>query len=273
MATIDRYREFLGRCYLSLDRGLLIIIFRVAVPRPCKMSDAESDSRGWSFMRLPAGFAMFAVVSCSRTRASSAPATPFAPAVVAIESINPGTVVGIVENSTGTPLAQAVLLLDSRATIRVDSTGRFRFAAVPAGTHRLRAMAIGFIGSTHRFTLSEGSATAVVFRLTADTKPPVEVCTTELRASVIVRLPNVAGAIVTVAHKDSVERYALDTLYDKPDKDGMRTVPAFWEVAGRFDVTVTATGYRTWRAKVSVPQEKCHHVTTQVVTARLVPQK
>ena len=224
-------------------------------------------------MRLAAVFAMFAVVACSRTRVPPAPAALSAPGVVAIESNNLGTVVGIVEDSTGTPLDQALLVLDNRRGMQTDSTGRFRFDAVPPGAHNLRARHFGFFPATQAFTLGEGSAPSFVFRLSADTRPLVDVCTTEARTSVVVRVPKVAGAIVTVAHADSVKRFTLDAVNEKPDKDGMLSVGAFSEVAGHFDVTVTAPGHRTWRADVSVPNEgMCQHVITQVVTARMVPE-
>ena len=185
--------------------------------------------------------------------------------------------VGIVEDSTGAPLDQAILVLDDRTGVRTDTTGRFRFDAVPPGAHNLRARHFGFFPATQAFTLAGGSAPALVFRLSADTRPLIDVCTTEARASVVVRVPSIVGATVTVAHADSVERFTVDAMHearDKSDEDGMWRVAAFFEVAGHFDVTVAAPGYRTWRTEVSVPyEEMCHHVITQIVTPSIVPER
>jgi hypothetical protein len=86
--------------------------------------------------------------------------------------------------------------------------------------------------------------------------------------SVVVRVRDIPGTTVAIAHLDSIVRYSLDTLHDVADTSGMRTVSAFQEEPGRFSVTVTAPGFRDWETAVFVRRGWCH-VATQTVTAIL----
>lgn len=222
-------------------------------------------------MRFFAILVCLAVLSCSRSRASTAP-----PVVTGVmERVVPGMVAGYVLDSTGHAINEAVVILDGRTMTRANTIGRFDFDGVAAGPHTLRAQSFGYLRATQTFALEKGSGATFVFRLNRSYEREAvieEGCVPPVRPSVVVKAPAVAHAIATVAYRDAVQRLAFDSLGDAPDSSGMRSVSAFVEMAGRFDVSVTAPGYREWRTTVTVTRDRCH-VNSETVTANLVRER
>jgi len=135
----------------------------------------------------------------------------------------------------------------------------------------MRVLHVGLERATQTFTLDAGSGAALVVRLAASRIQLVDICTREADASIILHVPDVPGVRAEVTQGSSVQRFTADSMYDHPTWNGMRTAVAFYERSGRFDVTVQAPGYRTWRTTVSVSRGPCH-VITRVVTVPLIPE-
>jgi hypothetical protein len=86
-----------------------------------------------------------------------------------------GTIVGTVADSTGTPLVHAsVFIVGLCRCADVRGGGTFTMGNVPAGTHHLRALAIGHVpGEADSVVVVEGSIVYVDFVLAA-LPPPDE---------------------------------------------------------------------------------------------------
>jgi hypothetical protein len=72
--------------------------------------------------------------------------------------VTPGTVTGVVRDTSGRPLSGAGVALDPEGAIRVartDRNGRFRFEHISAGTHTLRVTWIGYRPANRAIDLPE----------------------------------------------------------------------------------------------------------------------
>jgi hypothetical protein len=68
-------------------------------------------------------------------------------------------VYGVVQDSTGQPIRYATVYLLGRSdSARVDSTGRYEFPRVPAGTVTVRATFIGYRAQQQEVTLKPGES-------------------------------------------------------------------------------------------------------------------
>jgi carboxypeptidase family protein/TonB-dependent receptor-like protein len=81
----------------------------------------------------------------------------------------PAGIVGrLVARETGAPIEGATIILIGTGTrVTTDSTGRFRYADLPPGAHRLEARAIGYRKSVWELRLDEGEQLRYDFELDA----------------------------------------------------------------------------------------------------------
>jgi TonB-linked SusC/RagA family outer membrane protein len=79
-----------------------------------------------------------------------------------------GTVVGrVIAGQTGRPVPAAqVVVVGTSIGILADADGRFRLDNVPAGTHQVRAVRIGYQAAGAPVTVQAGSSTSVELRMT-----------------------------------------------------------------------------------------------------------
>ncbi len=185
-----------------------------------------------------------------------------------MERVVPGTVVGYVTDQAGRTLADGLVMLDNKARVPTDSTGRFRFDGMAPGQHTIRVLHFGFDQVIQSFTLDAGSGAAFAVRLRRAPVQLTEVCLTIALPAIVVRVRDIPGTTVAIAHIDSVARFSFDELRNVPGVSGMRMASAFHEMEGRYYVTVSAPGYRDWETNVFVRRGACN-VETQVVTADL----
>ncbi len=78
-----------------------------------------------------------------------------------------GIITGTVRTAEGNPIAAQVLVSGSRLGALTDSAGRYRIARVPAGTHVIRARAIGYGPEEYSVSVTAGRESVHDFVLTA----------------------------------------------------------------------------------------------------------
>lgn len=94
------------------------------------------------------------------TTAKSAGAEETSAAMLATAPAGPsGTVIGIVTNASGMPIANAAVAVDTMAEVRTGEDGRFLVRHVPIGTRQVSIVAIGMSPHTTTFDLREGDTT------------------------------------------------------------------------------------------------------------------
>lgn len=160
-------------------------------------------------------------------------------------------VAGVVRNESGRPVEQAQVTLDAgsgqRGT-RTDRDGRFQFAGVAHGAHRLHVARIGFQPESLLVEAGgpETAITVVLRRLTTLGEVAVRVRPTGIYGTVLTSdsLRPIPGARV-----DLMGGRAVDTT----DAGGSFAMPA--APAGTFMLRVSATGHDTRVLSVRVPRD------------------
>lgn len=106
-----------------------------------------------------------------------------------------GTLAGVVQDTTGQPLAlvEVTVALEIPRTVRTDSAGAFRLADLPPGVHRVSFRRIGFVPAAWDLTVPAGSARTVTVLL--ESQPP-------LLDTVVVTAPEVSPGLARVGFYD-----------------------------------------------------------------------
>jgi TonB-dependent SusC/RagA subfamily outer membrane receptor len=117
-----------------------------------------------------------------------------------------GTIVGHVSDvKTKRPLqGVSVLLDDSLMVVRTDESGRYRFASVSEGTHRIMVRAVGYARQTRVVTVVDGKEIAADFALASSVNTLDQVVVTATGAQRIREL----GHVVAQINADSLVREA-----------------------------------------------------------------
>jgi protocatechuate 3,4-dioxygenase beta subunit len=172
-------------------------------PEPGPVQVAKTDSNGkYTFSNVPAGMYTVSAVADGFQRATSAPCTGAAGdnsaptlALTAIPAPIVGSVTGTVTDSSGKPIAGALVAISPAGPIqpgplaadgtiifppgpvqfaKTDTNGQYTFDKVPAGTYVVRASADGFQPATSApFKVAAGTNTAPTLALTAIPAPVV----------------------------------------------------------------------------------------------------
>src|SRR5919106_282905 len=133
-----------------------------------------------------------------------------APAQQAGRPLQLGTIAGTVTAvATGAALVRAtVTVIGTQLSAQADADGRYRLAAVPVGTHRLRARMLGYAPEDTSVLVEEGQESVVNFQLQAQAIELEAVVAvgygTQTRASV-------TGSVATVTSEDLVQTPAVTT--------------------------------------------------------------
>ncbi len=161
------------------------------------------------------------------------------------------SVQGVVRNESNRPVEQAQVLLDpgqGQRELRTDADGRFRFIGVPAGSHRLRVMRIGF---------QPLDTTLVVATGATDISISLQRLTTLGQVAVTARPTGVYGTILSRDTFAPLEGARVELLgartRDTTDAAGafaMGTAPP-----GTFMLRVTREGFDTRLISVRVPRD------------------
>jgi hypothetical protein len=214
-------------------------------------------------------FASRAQVATLRPVLPAVPAAATAAPVsmLAVERVAPNTVSGFVIGLGGLPPDYARVVVDDSQAVSPDTSGRFTFAHVAVGPHRVVVVSIGYQELRGTFSVLSGTGTALVFRLNRAPVELQELCMVIVTPSVVVRTRAVPGEVIRIAHGDSVSRFMLDSLHDLPDAQGIRSVRVFGG-AGKFEVSASAPGFWTWRKSVDAKAGWCT-METQTVDAFL----
>ena len=84
----------------------------------------------------------------------------------AAEAQQTGTITGRVTGAGGTPLSETrIQVVGTTRGALTDASGNFRIAQVPAGTHEVRSMRLGYGAQTKTVTLTAGGTASVDFTL------------------------------------------------------------------------------------------------------------
>lgn len=98
-------------------------------------------------------------------RVATPPTAPSGLAAGVTSGTVTGTVTGIVTNAGGVPLENAVIAVDTLAEVRSGPDGRFRVAAVGAGTRQALVVAVGMSPQTVTMDVLPGGTTPVVITM------------------------------------------------------------------------------------------------------------
>lgn len=105
----------------------------------------------------------------------------------------PGTLVGLVVDSTGIALGDVtVFIVQNRRTARTRANGTFRFDSLPSGKYTIGARVIGFMSGTGDVTVNEKGGVAIIE---------------------MVRLPVTLSSISTTATRGGLSGVIADTAY------------------------------------------------------------
>jgi Carboxypeptidase regulatory-like domain len=179
-------------------------------------------------------------------------------------------VAGVVRDSTGRPLAQAVVALDPGGDIRAtraDSAGRFRFTRVRRGAHELRTTWIGYRPEDRFIDVSE----AVVQIEIVLVPLPYQLDTLEIRA----RRSGIEGTVLAHARFRPIadaEAEALGTRYKKrTGADGRFDLPELGE--GAYAIEARHDGYKTRVISAAVAREGATEVAITLDTLTTKAEK
>jgi hypothetical protein len=161
------------------------------------------------------------------------------------------TVQGVVRNESNRPVEQAQVLLNpgpGQRELRTDADGRFRFIGVPAGSHRLRVMRIGFQphDTTLAVAIGANDVSITLQRLTTLGQVAVTARPTGVYGTILSRD---AFAPVEGARVELLGARARDTT-DAAGAFAMGKAPP-----GTFMLRVTREGFDTRLISVRVPRD------------------
>lgn len=90
--------------------------------------------------------------------ATAAAAQPVLP-----KAAGPGTLVGVVADSAGTPIRDAtVFVAELKRSVVTRANGSFRYDSVKAGTYTISARAVGFIANAGKVTVGAEGGTVII---------------------------------------------------------------------------------------------------------------
>lgn len=178
------------------------------------------------------------------------PSTARGQGILGVDPANvpPGTIVGIVEDSLGTPISDAlVMVFELRRQVRTRADGSFRLDSIKPGKYRVGARSLGYIGAGVDVTVGRTGGWAK-FRL-------IQVATTLAPMVTEAEEMGLSGIIGDTAFRamDSVEVRVLATqLRAKTDSVGRFALPL---PPGRYMVRVERPGYQGQAIGVSIPEK------------------
>lgn len=173
--------------------------------------------------------------------------------VIELRSGGPGTIVGIVVDTSGMPIENVDIVIPalSRGT-RTDGDGTFRLAELDSGTYVLQARRIGFRPLARRVVVGDRGATVgFVLEHAPYRLPPQLVASTRTGLSGVVMDTSVQGLSgARVYAVSSGERTTTDSA-------GAFFLPL---KAGRYIVTVNRAGHVPAHFGVTIPRGEGRHV-------------
>ncbi len=162
------------------------------------------------------------------------------------------TLTGVVRDTSGLPLAQAVVALDPGGDIRAtraDSAGRFRFERVRRGAHELRTTWLGYRPEDRLIDITE----AVVQLEIVLVPLPYQLDTMEIRA----RRSGIEGTVIahaTFRPLAGADAEALGTRFrTRTTTDGRFTLPQLGE--GAYAIEARHDGFKTRVISAAVARE------------------
>lgn len=163
-------------------------------------------------------------------------------------NVPPGTIMGIVEDSVGNPVADAlVMVYELRRQVRSRADGSFRIDSIKPGKYRVGARSLGYIGAGVDVTVGRTGGWAK-FRL-------IQIATALAPMVTEAEEMGLSGIIGDTAFRamDSVEVRVLATqMHAETDSMGRFALPL---PPGRYMVRVERPGYQGQAIGVSIPEK------------------
>lgn len=194
--------------------------------------------------------AVFQIAAVCAVQLVTARTTAHAQGILGVDpgNVPPGTIVGMVEDSLGTPMADAlVMVYELRRQVRTRADGSFRFDSIKPGKYRVGARALGYIGAGADVVVGRTGGWARLRLIQfATTLAPMVTEAEEMGLS---------GIIGDTAFRamDSVEvRVLASQLHARTDSLGRFALPL---PPGRYMVRVERPGYQGQAIGVSIPSK------------------